>query len=266
MTGSCVAAARRRAVILFPKSSSLSEGDIVVHVDHGIGRFVGLKTIEALGAPHDCLELRYAGDDKLFLPVENIELLSRYGSEDAAVQLDKLGGVAWQSRKAKLKKQLLEIAGQLIRIAAERALRTTPPMTTPEGIYGEFEARFPYDETEDQMSAIDAVLGDLASGTPMDQTGLRRCGLWQDRGCAARCLCCGNGRKAGGGGCSDDPAGTPTLQDVCRTFSRTARQNCPGIAPGRCNEELSETRKGIADGTLDIVIGTHALLGRLGKV
>src|SRR5204863_562201 len=79
--------------------TSLSAGDLVVHVDHGIGRFVGLQTIMAAGAPHDCLELHYADSAKLYLPVENIELLSRYGSEDTNVQLDKLGGVGWQSRK-----------------------------------------------------------------------------------------------------------------------------------------------------------------------
>ena len=72
--------------------TSLAAGDLVVHVDHGIGRFVGLRAIEAAGAPHDCLEIHYAGGDKLFLPVENIELLSRYGSEEAGVELDRLGG------------------------------------------------------------------------------------------------------------------------------------------------------------------------------
>ena len=90
---------------------SLAAGDIVVHADHGIGRFIGLKTIEAAGAPHDCLEIHYAGDGQLFLPVENIELLSRYGSDAAEAVLDKLGGGAWQSRKAKLKRRLLDMAG-----------------------------------------------------------------------------------------------------------------------------------------------------------
>jgi len=115
---------RKRDKDFIAEASSLAEGDIVVHVDHGIAKFIGLRTIEAAGAPHDCLELRYAGDDKLFLPVENIELLSRYGNADSEVALDKLGGVAWQSRKAKLKKRLLEMADQLIKIAAERALKT----------------------------------------------------------------------------------------------------------------------------------------------
>src|SRR5262249_56084975 len=79
--------AARRAENFIAEVTSLSAGDLVVHVDHGIGRFVGLRAIEAAGAPHDCLEIHYAGGDKLFLPVENIELLSRYGSEDTHLQL-----------------------------------------------------------------------------------------------------------------------------------------------------------------------------------
>ena len=106
--------------------TSLSAGDLVVHVDHGIGRFVGLRAIEAAGAPHDCLEIHYAGGDKLFLPVENIELLSRYGSEEAGVELDRLGSTAWQARKARMKNRIREIAGELIKIAAERQLREAP--------------------------------------------------------------------------------------------------------------------------------------------
>ena len=107
---------RRRAQDVLAEASALTAGDLVVHVDHGVGRFVGLKTIEAAGAPHDCLEIHYAGGDRLFLPVENLELLSRYGSETG--ELDKLGGAGWQSRKARLKKRVREMAGELIRVAA----------------------------------------------------------------------------------------------------------------------------------------------------
>ena len=141
----------------------------MVHVDHGIGRFVGLQTIEAAGAPHDCLELHYAEGAKLYLPVENIELLSRYGSEDTDVQLDKLGGVGWQTRKARLKNRIREMAGELIKIAAARQLREAPKLTVAHGMYEEFCAGFPYDETEDQETAIDTVLDDLGSGKPMDR-------------------------------------------------------------------------------------------------
>jgi transcription-repair coupling factor (superfamily II helicase) len=104
----------RRAADLITEATSLAVGDFVVHADHGIGRFDGLTTITALGAPHDCLEIGYAGGDKLYLPVENIELLSRYGSGDVAAQLDRLGGAAWQSRKSRLKQRIREIASERI--------------------------------------------------------------------------------------------------------------------------------------------------------
>ena len=149
--------------------TSLAAGDLVVHVDHGIGRFAGLRAIEAAGAPHDCLEIHYAGGDKLFLPVENIELLSRYGSEQAGAELDRLGGTAWQSRKARMKNRIREIAGELIKVAAERQLREAPRLAVGAGLYDEFCAGFPYEETDDQHAAIAAVLDDLASGRPMDR-------------------------------------------------------------------------------------------------
>ena len=118
--------------------TSLAAGDLVVHVDHGIGRFIGLQTIEAAGAPHDCLEIHYAGGAKLFLPVENIELLSRYGSEDTGVELDRLGGGGWQTRKARMKNRIREIADELIKIAAERQLREAPKLAIETGAYDEF--------------------------------------------------------------------------------------------------------------------------------
>ena len=159
----------KRGADVLTEVSSLSVGDLVVHAEHGIGRFVGLTAIEAAGQPHDCLELHYAGGDKLYLPVENIELLSRYGSDEAGVQLDRLGGVAWQTRKARLKKRIRDMAEKLIKVAALRELRQAPVLTPPDGLYDEFSARFPYEETEDQETSIEAVLGDLASGRPMDR-------------------------------------------------------------------------------------------------
>ena len=97
------AARKRKADNFLTEVSSLQVGDLVVHVDHGIGRFVGLETVEIGGGKHDCLKLVYANDDKLFLPVEHIELLSRFGSDEGTIQLDKLGGAGWQARKAKAK-------------------------------------------------------------------------------------------------------------------------------------------------------------------
>ena len=251
---------RRKASDFIAEVAALSAGDIVVHADHGIGRFVGLKTIEAAGAPHDCLEIRYAGDDRLFLPVENIELLSRYGSDSAEANLDKLGGVAWQSRKAKLKRKLLEMAGHLIRIAAERQMRPAPVVTPPDGLYGEFSARFPYDETDDQLAAIEAVTEDLAAGRPMDRLICGDVGFGKTEvALRAAFLAAMEGFQVA--------VVVPTTllaRQHFRTFSQrfaglpvTVRQASRLVGA----KELSETRKGLADGTVDIVVGTHALLG-----
>ena len=206
------------------EATGLSEGDLVVHVEHGIGRFVGLKTIEAVGAPHDCLELQYAGGDKLYLPVENIELLSRYGSEDQDAQLDKLGGGAWQARKAKLKKRILEIADGLIKTAAERALKTAPVVETPEGVYDEFATRFPYEETDDQLTAIDAVFDDLSSGRPMDRLICGDVGFGKDRSCVAGSFHRCHVRPPGCRGGADHPSGASALQDIFRALPWIADQ------------------------------------------
>ncbi|MEP5088290.1 MAG: CarD family transcriptional regulator, partial [Paracoccaceae bacterium] len=158
---------KRRAENFLTETQSLSPGDLVVHVDHGIGRYHGMEVITAAGAAHECLLLEYAEKSRLYLPVENIELLSRYGHEEGL--LDRLGGGAWQAKKAKLKERIREMADRLIRVAAERALRRAPIMDPPPGMWDAFSARFPYTETDDQLRAIGEVLDDMHSGSPMDR-------------------------------------------------------------------------------------------------
>lgn len=251
----------RRGSDFLTEVTSLSPGDHVVHVDHGIGRFVGLQTIEAAGAPHDCLELHYHGGDRLFLPVENIELLSRYGSEDTIVQLDRLGGQGWQARKAKLKERIREMAGQLIGIAAKRAMREAPVMTPPDGAYSEFCARFPYEETDDQQAAIGAVLDDLARGSPMDRLVCGDVGFGKTEvALRAAFVAALSGRQVA--------LVVPTTllaRQHYKTFVERFRGFPVNIAQASrlvSSRELSETKKGLASGDVDIVIGTHALLGK----
>ena len=160
---------RIKAENFIAEASSLAKGDIVVHMEHGIGQFDGLEAIKVGGAPHDCLRLIYAGGDKLFLPVENIEVISRYGSEDAGGNLDRLGGAAWQARKAKMKARIRDMADKLIAVAAAREIRKTDQLAIPDGLYDEFCARFAFSETEDQARAIADTLDDLASGQPVDR-------------------------------------------------------------------------------------------------
>jgi transcription-repair coupling factor (superfamily II helicase) len=251
----------KRAENFIAEVSALAAGDLVVHIDHGIGRFIGLKTIEAAGAPHDCLEIHYAGNDKLFLPVENIELLSRYGSEEVAVELDRLGGASWQARKARMKRRILEMAGELIKIAAERHLREAPRLTAAQGLYDEFCAGFPYDETDDQRAAIDAVLDDLASGRPMDRLICGDVGFGKTEVALRAALVTAMAGK-------QVAVVVPTTllaRQHFKTFSNRFRGLPVQVAQASRlvgNAELAKVKERLAAGTLDIVIGTHALLGK----
>ena len=252
---------RRKAADFIAEAAALSAGDIVVHADHGIGRFVGLRTIEAAGAPHDCLEIRYAGDDRLFLPVENIELLSRYGSDTAEAALDKLGGGAWQARKARLKKRLLEMAGQLIKLAAERQMRPAPVLLPPEGLYGEFAARFPYDETDDQQAAIDAVAEGLSAGRPMDRLICGDVGFGKTEvALRAAFVVAMSGAQVA--------VVVPTTL-LARQHSRifTARFQGFPVKVAQLSrmvtpKEAAAVKEGLKSGEINIVVGTHALLAK----
>ncbi len=252
---------RKSAENLLGEVAALSAGDLVVHVDHGIGRFIGLETISAAGAPHDCLELHYAGGDKLYLPVENIELLTRYGGEDTEAQLDRLGGVGWQTRKARMKNRIREMAKGLIAIAAQRHLRQAPKLVPPEGLYDEFCARFPYDETEDQLAAIEAVVNDLASGRPMDRLVCGDVGFGKTE-VALRAAFCGaiNGKQV-----AVVAPTTLLARQHYKTFS-TRFSGLP-VKIGRLSRmvgaaEARETKKDLAEGRCDILVGTHAILGK----
>ena len=251
----------RRPQDVLTELTALTAGDLVVHVDHGIGRFVGLKTVEAMGAPHDCLEIHYAGGDKLFLPVENLELLSRYGSEDTEAQLDKLGGGAWQARKARMKKRIREMASELIKIAAQRQLGEAPKLVPAMGLYDEFRARFPYEETDDQEAAIDSVLDDLASGHPMDRLICGDVGFGKTevalRAAFAVAL---SGKQVA--------VVVPTTllaRQHFKTFSDRFHGLPVNVAQASrmvTGKDLAAVKKGLADGAVDIVVGTHALLGK----
>ena len=251
----------RRGSEFLAEVTSLSAGDLVVHVDHGIGRFAGLVTIEAAGAPHDCLEITYAGGDRLYLPVENIELLSRYGAEETDVPLDKLGGTAWQARRARMKRRIRDMAAELIRVAAARAMRSAPVMTPPEGLYDEFAARFPYEETEDQLAAIDAVMEDLGSGKPMDRLICGDVGFGKTEVAQrAAFVAALSGKQVA----VVVPTTLLARQHV-NTF--TARFAGFPVKIGHMSrlastKERMAAKKGIADGSIDIVIGTHALLAK----
>ena len=254
-------ARRRRAEDFIAEVSSLNPGDLVVHVEHGIGRYNGLETLEITGAPHDCLRLGYAGGDKLYLPVENLELLSRFGPEEAEVNLDKLGGAGWQSRKARIKQRIKDMAQKLLRVAAERTLKRVDRLAPQAGLYEEFAARFPYVETDDQDRAIGATLDDLAAGRPMDRLICGDVGFGKTEvALRATFVAVMTGRQVA--------IVVPTTL-LARQHAATFAERFAGL-PVRIEQlsrlvagkQAAAVRDGIADGSIDIVVGTHTLLAK----
>ena len=250
---------KRRAANFLAEATSLTPGDLVVHIDHGIGRYEGLKTLEVQGAPHDCLDLQYGGEAKLYLPVENIDLLTRYGSESEGVQLDRLGGAAWQARKAKAKERLRVMADGLIRIAAARELKHTDEIDAPAGQFDEFCARFPYEETEDQLNAIGDVLGDLGKGRPMDRLICGDVGFGKTEvALRAAFVVAMSGKQV-----AIVAPTTLLARQHFKTFSERFHgwpvkvRRLSRLVPAR---EGAETREQLKVGEVEIVIGTHAIL------
>jgi len=240
--------------------ATLSPGDLVVHADHGIGRYEGLTQIPVQQAPHDCVALVYAGGDKLFVPVENIDILSRYGSESEGVALDRLGGEAWQRRKSRMKERIREIAGELIKTAAERALRPGA-VAEPDTGYAAFADRFPYEETEDQDRAIADVIADLGAGKPMDRLV---CG---DVGFGKTEVALRAAFIAAMAGMQVALVAPTTL--LARQHFQNFKERFQGfpIEIGRLSrlvpaKEAAATKAGLKEGKIDIVVGTHAILGK----
>ena len=251
---------RKSADAFLAEIATLTPGDLVVHAEHGIGKYEGLTSIKVGNSPHDCVAIEYSGGDKLYLPVENIELLSRYGSESDGVSLDRLGGEAWQRRKARMKEHIREIAGELIKVAAIRATRPAP-VAEPDSAFPQFVDRFPYEETDDQERAIAEVIEDLEAGKPMDrlvcgdvgfgktEVALRAAFVVAMSGMQVALIC-------------------PTTLLARQHYSNFVErlQGFP-IEVGRLSRlvpaaEAKKTKEGLEKGTVDIVIGTHALLAK----
>ncbi len=251
---------RKSADAFLAEMATLAVGDMVVHRDHGVGRYQGLVSIPVGQSPHDCVWLTYAGGDKLFVPVENLDVLSRYGGESEGVALDKLGGEAWQRRRARMKDRIREIAGELLATAAQRALRTSE-ILAPDASYPEFVNRFAYSETDDQDRAIGDVLSDLAAGQPMDrlvcgdvgfgktEVALRAAFVAAMAGMQVALVC-------------------PTTLLARQHYSNfVERFRGFPVNIGRLSRlvpaaEAKATREALASGQIDIVIGTHAIISK----
>jgi len=243
------------------ETSVLSAGDLIVHAEHGIGRFDELVMLTIAGANHDCLVLVYSGGDKLFLPVENIDVISRYGQDGSDVRLDKLGGLGWQARKSKLKKLIRETAEKLIAVAAARQLEEGEVYRPDKGAYDEFCTGFAFEETEDQAQAINDVINDMSTGRPMDRLICGDVGFGKTEvALRAAFVVALEGKQVA--------VLVPTtllarqhFQVFNKRFAEFPVRICE-LSRLVSVHDLNETKQGLADGTIDIVIGTHALLSK----
>ncbi|MEO6433814.1 MAG: transcription-repair coupling factor [Sphingomicrobium sp.] len=254
---------RKSADAFLAELAALTPGDLVVHAEHGIGRYLGLTSVPVSRAPHDCVALEYVGGDKLYVPVENIEVLSRYGSDGDRAVLDRLGGEAWQRRKSRMKERIREIAGELIKTAALRATRPGR-IAEKDSAFPQFVDRFPYEETEDQDRAIEEVLDDLSSGKPMDRLVCGDVGFGKTEvALRAAFVTAMSGQQVA--------VIAPTTLLVRQHYKNfTERFHGFPIEIGRLSRlvpaaEVKATRAGLENGQVDIIIGTHALLGKMVK-
>jgi transcription-repair coupling factor (superfamily II helicase) len=252
---------KKSADAFLAELATLSPGDLVVHTDHGIGRYVGLTSVPVGTSPHDCVALEYAGGDKLYVPVENLEVLSRYGSGEDGAALDRLGGEAWQRRKSRMKERIREIAGELIATAAERALRPGEVAEPDPSGYPAFVDRFPYEETDDQDRAIGDVLEDLGAGKPMDRLVVGDVGFGKTEVALRAAF------VAAMAGMQVAVVCPTTL--LARQHHNNFKARFEGfpIEVGRLSrlvttKEAAETRAALKDGKIDVVVGTHAVLAK----
>ncbi len=252
---------RRRSDEFLREVSALQKDDLVVHIEHGIGRYDGLENVQSAGGEHDCLRLIYAGGDRLYIPVENIDLLSRYGHQTGDASLDRLGGVAWQAKKARIKNRIKEMADELIKIAANRKTSKAEKLKVPAGIFDEFCARFEFAETDDQLDAISDVISDLASGKPSDRLICGDVGFGKTEvALRAAFVACMSGYQVA--------LITPTTL-LARQHGKLFEERFKGfpiqigiLSRMTPQKKAAQTKKEVADGTCQMVIGTHALLSK----
>lgn len=254
---------RQKSVQLLQEINNLQPGELIVHAEYGIGRFQSLTPLKVQNVVHDFIEIIYLNDDKLYLPVENLELITKYGQNDNNVQLDKLGSQAWQSRKARLKERLKLAAQTLLDIAAKRQQIEAPMMEAIGEIYDKFCQKFPYLETEDQERSIQEVLDDLASGKPMDRLICGDVGFGKTEVAL---------RAAAIATLGSEPMQVAVIVPttlLSRQHTNTFMQrfsdfpiNIKQLSKFTNKAEAKVIKENLKNGLVDIVIGTHALLAK----
>ena len=242
--------------------SQLTVGDYVVHIDHGVGHYQGLRHLSVAGTEGDYLHLEYAGGDRLYLPVERINLVQKYtGADGHAPGLDRLGGGSWEKVKKKTREAILAMARELLEVHAARASTERPVTAKLDEDYDEFVARFPFEETSGQRTAIEDVIADLRNDKPMDRLVCGDVGYGKTEvALRAAFLTVQSGKQV-----AILVPTTILAQQHAETFTRRFAEypiRIELLNRFRSPQEVKAVIQGLAAGTVDIVIGTHRLLQR----
>ena len=238
--------------------AELQAGALVVHLEHGIGRYLGLEVLEVGDGRGEFLALEYEGGDKLYVPVTDLELVSRYtGADPDAVTLHRLGSDQWKKTRRKAAEKVRDVAAELLNLQAQRAAREGQSFKLDRGLYARFAAGFEYEETDDQQAAIDAVLADLASDQPMDRVICGDVGFGKTEvALRAAFVVADSGRQV----VMLAPTTLLAEQHYRNFRDRFADWPVRIELLSRTGKDAAKTLAGLADGTVDIVIGTHRLL------
>ena len=252
---------RKKAKDAYSSLSELTPGDLVVHQNYGIGRYAGIQRITVQGVTKDSLRIEYAGKDVLYIPVTQLDLLSRYtapGDSDK-VKLNKLGGADWSRTRKRVKAATEQMARELIELYARRRQARGYAFPPDDTWQGDFEQRFPYEETPDQLTAANEIKSDMENQWPMDRLLCGDVGVGKTEVALRAAFKCVMGGKQ----CA---ILAPTTILAWQHFNTAlARMGAYPIRIGllsryRSAKEQKETLRGLRDGTVDIVVGTHRLL------
>jgi len=251
---------RQKQQFLFEELNKLSQGSLLVHSDYGVCRFNNIKKIDFEESVHDCLELEFADNQKLLLPVENLNYITKYGNDDEnEINLDKLGASSWQKRKAEAKNKIKDAAKKLIRIASKRLKATSFSINIHHQEYDKFCSTFPYVETDDQLNAINDVLNDFDKSTPSDRLIVGDVAFGKTE-VIIRALFLAAKSKV------QSIVFVPTTLLSRQHYNNFKQRfslfniNIAEVSRLVTNKEKSQIYKNFSDGKIDILIGTHALL------
>ena len=242
--------------------SELKVGDHVVHVNHGIGKFLGIETLEINGVHKDYLHVKYQGNDKLYVPVDQIELVQKYvASENKDPKLYKLGGSEWKKVKSKVQSSVQDIADDLIKLYAEREAAKGYAFSPDGDMQREFEMAFPYEETDDQLRSVSEIKHDMERERPMDRLLCGDVGYGKTEvAIRAAFKAIADGKQVA------ILVPTTILAQQHYETIKERFQDFPVeiglLSRFRTRKQQQETTKGLKNGTVDIVVGTHRLLSK----